>query len=60
MSLDPQLLELLVCPQDKGPLRYLESEQKLVNDRLHVAYRIDDDIPVLLVDEAEPWPDTES
>ena len=33
MSLDPQLLEILVCPQDKGPLTYNEDAQVLVNER---------------------------
>ncbi|MCS4534762.1 Trm112 family protein [Corynebacterium sp. HS2168-gen11] len=56
MHIDPQLLEILVCPQDKGPLEYLETEQVLVNPRLGIAYRIDDGIPVMLVDEATPWP----
>lgn len=55
MSLDPQLLEVLACPKDKGPLRFLESEQLLVNERLNLAYRIDDGIPVLLIDEATEW-----
>lgn len=58
MSLDPQLLEVLACPKDKGPLRYLESEQLLVNERLNLAYRIDDGIPVLLIDEATEWTPT--
>ena len=56
MSLDPQLLEVLVCPKDKGPLIYKESENLLVNERLGIAYRIEDGIPVLLIDEAEPYP----
>lgn len=55
MSLDPKLLEVLACPKDKGPLKYLESEQMLVNERLNLAYRIDDGIPVLLIDEATEW-----
>ena len=55
MRLDPKLLEVLACPKDKGPLRYLESEQLLVNERLGLAYRIDDGIPVLLIDEATEW-----
>ncbi|MDY5785445.1 MULTISPECIES: Trm112 family protein [unclassified Corynebacterium] len=55
MSLDPQLLDILACPQDKGPLEYREDEQLLVNPRLGIAYRIDDDIPVLLTDEAQPY-----
>lgn len=56
MSLDPQLLEILVCPQDKGPLVYSEPEQLLINERLGVAYRVDDGIPVLLSSEAQPYP----
>jgi len=56
MSLDPQLLDVLACPQDKGPLTYLEDEQLLVNPRLGIAYRIEDDIPVLIIDEAQPHP----
>ncbi|MCT1449302.1 Trm112 family protein [Corynebacterium sp. p3-SID1194] len=55
-TLDPQLLDILACPQDKGPLEYLSEEQLLVNRRLGVAYRIDDGIPVLLIDEAQPYP----
>ena len=55
-TLDPQLLDILACPQDKGSLEYLKDEQLLVNRRLGVAYRIDEGIPVLLIDEAEPYP----
>ncbi|HAT1144895.1 TPA: Trm112 family protein [Corynebacterium striatum] len=56
MSLDPQLLEILVCPQDKGPLTYIEDKEVLVNERLGVAYPIEDGIPVMLVDHAQAWP----
>ncbi|KQB83933.1 Trm112 family protein [Corynebacterium oculi] len=56
MSLNPQLLDVLVCPRDKGPLVYREQEQVLVNERLGIAYRIDQGIPVLLTDEAVEWP----
>ncbi|MDO4686681.1 MAG: Trm112 family protein [Corynebacterium sp.] len=56
MSIDPKLLEVLACPRDKGPLRYLEAEQVLVNERLGIAYRIEDGIPVMLIDEAITWP----
>ena len=55
-TLDPLLLDILACPQDKGPLEYLEDEQLLVNRRLGIAYRIDEGIPVLLIDEAVPYP----
>ncbi len=53
MSLDSQLLEILACPEDKGPLFYFEDENALYNPRLKRRYRIDDDIPVMLIDEAE-------
>ena len=59
MALDPQLLEILACPEDKGPLLYFESENSLYNTRLKRRYRIDDDIPVMLIDEAEQVSDDE-
>ena len=60
MSLDPKLLDVLACPQDKGPLTYKEDEQLLVNERLNIAYRIDDGIPVFLIDEAQDYPSAPS
>ena len=53
MSLDPQLLEILACPEDKGPLLYFEDEDALYNPRLKRRYAIRDDIPIMLIDEAE-------
>lgn len=50
MTLDPRLLEILVCPLDKGPLDHLEAEHLLYNRRLHRAYDIVDGIPVMLVE----------
>ena len=52
MPVSPQLLEILACPEDKGPLYYLEDEALLYNPRLRRVYEIRDDIPVMLVDEA--------
>lgn len=52
MSLDPVLLEILACPEDKGPLFYFEDEAVLFNPRLARTYRIDEGIPVMLIDEA--------
>lgn len=52
MSLSPALLEILACPEDKGPLYYIESESVLYNPRLTRSYEIRDDIPVMLIDEA--------
>lgn len=59
MALDPQLLEILACPDDKGPLLYFADESSLYNPRLKRRYRIEDDIPVMLIDEAETVSDDE-
>ncbi|HUS62058.1 MAG TPA: Trm112 family protein [Acidimicrobiales bacterium] len=53
MALDPRLLEILACPEDKGPLLYFPDEQALYNPRLKRRYSVKDDIPVMLIDEAE-------
>jgi uncharacterized protein len=53
MALDPQLLEILACPEDKGPLLYFADEDALYNPRLKRRYPIREDIPIMLVDEAE-------
>jgi uncharacterized protein len=52
MALDPQLLEILACPDDKGPLLYFADEETLYNPRLKRRYEVRDDIPIMLVDEA--------
>ena len=59
MPLDPLLLEILACPEDKGPLLYFQDEDSLYNARLHRRYAIRDDIPIMLVDEAESVDDAE-
>jgi uncharacterized protein len=53
MALDPKLLEILACPEDKGPLLYFQDEDSLYNPRLKRRYAIRDDIPIMLIDEAE-------
>lgn len=50
--IDPLLLEILVCPKTKGPLKYDEDAQELISDKAKLAYPVRDGIPVLLVDEA--------
>ena len=55
--LDQKLLSILVCPDDRGPLLYVDNV--LYNPRLRRVYRIDDGIPVLLVDEARDASDEE-
>ena len=59
MSLSPALLEILACPEDKGPLYYLESESLLYNPRLHRRYDVRDDIPVMLIPESTTVDDAE-
>jgi uncharacterized protein len=52
-TLDPRLLAVLACPQDKGPLYYVGDETGLYNPRLHRLYEVRDGIPVMLIDEAQ-------
>lgn len=59
-KIDPKLLEILVCPLTKGPLRYDADRDELVSDRARLAYPIRDGIPIMLVDEARPLDDAES
>jgi len=59
MALDPQLLDVLACPEDKGPLYYLADEDALYNPRLKRRYDVRDDIPVMLIDEATTVDDAE-
>ena len=59
MPVSPQLLEILACPEDKGPLLYFPDEDTLYNPRLKRRYAVKDDIPVMLIDEAETVDDAE-
>ena len=59
MALDPLLLEVLACPEDKGSLLYFADENRLYNPRLHRSYEVRDGIPVMLVDEASAVDDAE-
>ena len=53
MSLDPELLEILVCPNDRGDIEYRESEQVIVCLTCGYRYPVREGIPVMLIDEAE-------
>ena len=53
MTIDPKLLEILVCPKCRGELEHREDAQALLCQRCRLRYRIEDDIPVMLIDEAE-------
>ena len=59
MSLSPSLLEILACPEDKGPLYYVEAESMLYNPRLRRRYDVRDDIPVMLIPESTTVDDAE-
>ncbi len=59
MALDPMLLEILACPQDKGPLLYFADEDALYNPRLRRRYAVREGIPVMLIEEAETVTDEE-
>ena len=54
MALAAELKEILACPKCKGELEFREDEQKIICRTCKLVYRIEDDIPVMLVDEAQP------
>lgn len=56
-KVDPRLLEILVCPLTKAPLRYDAERQELISDKARLAYPIRDGIPIMLVDEARTLDD---
>ena len=51
-DIDPKMLEILVCPVTKSPLRFDAKAQELVSEQAKLAYPIRDGIPIMLVDEA--------
>jgi uncharacterized protein len=51
-SVDPKLLEILVCPLTKGPLEYDAARQELISRKAKLAYPIRDGIPIMLPEEA--------
>jgi uncharacterized protein len=53
--LDKQLLEILACPKCKGDLEYKAEENQLICHACRLIYRIEDDIPIMLIDEAESF-----
>lgn len=54
MGISKDLLEILVCPKCKGPIRMTEKQDGLVCDSCLLLYEIKDDIPIMLVEEAKP------
>ncbi|GAB2828150.1 Trm112 family protein [Comamonas piscis] len=57
--MDPKLLELLVCPVTKGPLRYDRERQELVSRSARLAYPVRDGMPIMLEGEARALSDEE-
>lgn len=57
--MDPKLLELLVCPITKGPLRFDKERQELVSHSARLAYPVRDGMPILLENEARTLDDSE-
>jgi uncharacterized protein YbaR (Trm112 family) len=53
-TVDPRLLEILVCPLTKTTLEYDAARQELVSRAAKLAYPIRDGIPIMLPDEARP------
>ena len=58
-EIDPKLLEILVCPMTKVPLRYDAKKKELLSDQARLAYPVRDGIPVMLPDEARKMDDKE-
>lgn len=54
MSVDPDLLAVLVCPVTRRALRYDEAAEELVSEAAGLAYPVRDGVPVMLVEEARP------
>ena len=55
MSLAPELLEILVCPKCKGDLEYRQDPAESLNcHACRLQYPVEDGIPILLIDEAQP------
>ena len=53
MSVSPELLEILVCPKCKGDLEHrTDPKEELVCNACKLIYAVDDDIPIMLIDEA--------
>lgn len=51
-EIDPKLLEVLVCPQSRRPLRYDADKRELVSESARLAYPVRTGVAILLVDEA--------
>lgn len=59
-EIDPRLLEILVCPQTKGPLVYDRANKELLSKKARLAFPIRDGVPIMLIDEARALGDDEA
>jgi len=57
LTVDPKLLEILVCPVTRGPLIYDRARQELISEQAGLAYPIREGIPIMLAEEARPLDD---
>ncbi len=53
MSLKPDILEILACPACKGELEYDRENEKLICNRCRLRFKVEDDVPDMLIDDAE-------
>ena len=60
VEIDPRLLEILVCPQTKGPLVYDRANAELISKKALLAFPIRDGVPIMLIDEARTLTDEEA
>lgn len=51
-NIDLNLLEILVCPLTKGPLKYDQEKSELISEKANLAFPIEDGIPIMLIDKA--------
>lgn len=56
MAVSQELLDILVCPKCKGEIELTEKKDGLVCEACALVYEIRDDIPIMLIDEAKPYP----
>jgi len=57
MGIKKELLDILACPQCKGPLKANEKEEGLICEKCRLLYEIKDDIPIMLIEKAKPLPE---
>ena len=58
-DIDPKLLEVIVCPQTRGPLTYDREKQELVSAQARLAFPVRDGVPILIAEEARELDPTE-